>query len=248
MKTIFVALIGSIILLTSGCENTDTNDLEKKMATIEMKIDTMLSQNAKGWFKADANKDGKITRTEYNSWFREIFNIELKGLDSNGDRSISKKELTATGKNLSLFGTYDKDNNGLVTESEFITFFDDRFNTADRNSDEKISIEDTGLIDKNNNGNIDINEYREAVNEFFAELTSEKAVKGYGYGNTGNYMRCDPSGVRCIALYIRGFSRAPWGGDTEMSPHEDPCDKVNCTDPWPPEDGPPFDPMNPCCD
>lgn len=246
MKTIFVVLIGSMILLISGCVNTDTDTLEKKMATIEMKIDTILSQDAKGWFKADANNDGEITRTEYNSWFREIFNIELKGLDSNGDRNISKKELTATGKNISFFGAYDKDNNGLVTESEFIRFFDDRFNAADRNSDAKISMEDTGLIDKNNNGNIEINEYREAVNKFFAELTSEKVVKGYGYGQSGNNMLCDPSGTRCIAFFIAGPSHVQWGGGT--SEYEDPCRDINCDNPWPKPDENEFDPMHPCCD
>lgn len=239
MKTIFVAFIGSICVLISGC--VTTNDLEKKMETIEMKIDSISSLFAGGRPTLDVNNDAKITRTEYDSRLREIFSYERKILDSNGDGKISEKELTVVGKSTNLFSAFDKDNDGLITESEFIRLFDGRFNTADRNSDGEISMEDTGLLDNNNDENIDINEYREGVNNFFAELTSDKVVKGYGYSQCSTqYILCDAGCTRCIALFIPGSLSGSWGGS--WGGGSDPCEGVNIGDPW----GPDYDPLHPC--
>lgn len=242
MKAKVVLLIGIICLFISGCA-TNSN-LEGKIATIEKKIDSISSRCIGEGSSFDVNNDGQITRTEYNSKLREIFNTERKYLDSNGDGNISEKEVIVEDGNTKLFGGYDKNNNGSISESEFILFFDKRFNTADRNSDGKISTKDVGLVDKDSNGKIDIEEYRETVDNFFKEVASEKVVRGYGYSPCSTeYIKCDPSCTRCIVLFIPRPSGFSWGGGWSHGTDPDPCKDVNC-DPW----GGGFDPMHPCCD
>ena len=174
-----------------------------------------------------------------------LFHKQRKIVDANGDGRISEKELVAVGVDTKFFEGYDQNGDGLVLESEFVMSFESQFNAADRNDDGRISIDDAGLVDKDGNGKIDTEEYREVVDDFFKEVMSESTPRGYGYGPcSSQYMICDASCTRCIAFFIPRPAGFSWGGAWPHGPH--PCDDFNslcCDDPW----SGCFDPMNPCC-
>jgi Ca2+-binding EF-hand superfamily protein len=241
MRVVFVLFICSILILASGCVTNDR--FEDRIATIESKMDDLSSRCIERRTIIDVNNDGMISRTEFDSRLREVFTLERKVLDANGDGKISRQEFIVAKRSTKFFSIYDNDQNGLISETEFILSFDNRFDIADRNNDGVISMKDAGLEDTNNNGEIEILEYREAADQFFAELVSQSTVRGYGYGPcSSRYVLCDASCTRCIALFIRAPLGGSWGGTwPESGP--DPCEGVNCGDPW----GEDYDPLNPCC-
>lgn len=225
MRPLHYIYLLSILFFVIGC--TPTNDLEQKISSLEKKIDVMSSRCAERKETLDPDTDKSITRTEYHTRLHDIFSEQINALDSNGDMRISKSELKTLKKSITLFGVYDLDNDGFITEEEFIKRFDSRFSDADRNGDERIDISDIGLLDLNNDGDIQINEYRETIDKFLEESNGKNSTKGYGYNCPGSspHTICDASCIRCISLWI------PFWGGLGVAPGEDPCAGV-CCDPW----------------
>jgi len=239
MKLISLLCI-AILFFAVGCA-FDQN-VSKRLDSIETKIDGLGKQMSLAYSSMDANRDLIITKTEFDSWLRRKFTLSLSELDSNGDRMISKMEFIKAKKTANRFDLFDKDNNGAVSESEFVDFFASRFQAADRSGNGQIDFQDTGIEDSNKNGMIDQKEYIDAVQAFVEELKSAVAPKGYGYAPcSSQYVICDASCVRCIALFIPAGPSGSWGS-ASPGPGVDPCAGVNTDDPW----GPDFDPMHPC--
>lgn len=82
---------------TSGSPSSSTSTLERRFQ------------------KADANSDGKLTRTEYsNAMIEQIFEI----YDSNSNGKITLEEFVAGGGTEKSFRDIDRDNSGVLTLEE----------------------------------------------------------------------------------------------------------------------------------
>ncbi len=235
-------IIFSIVLffMISGC--TSTAKLEDNISRLEKRLNDISADCRNRRIPVDINRDGIITRDEYEARLRNIFSVQIKWLDYDRDNRISEKELVSEKKSTNLFRLYDKNKDGFITFDEFVGYFDKRFNVSDRNNDGVISMQDVGLVDKNSDGIIDINEYRDTVYEFFNELNKSDAIRGYGYScSHSRFVICDPSCVRCIALFVPWYGGS--GGYVTPGSHEDRCANV-CCDPWDEK----CDPYDSCCD
>lgn len=100
--------------------------------------------------RVDANKDGTVTQQEMETFHKERFS----SADANGDGKLSKEEfVTAESRDevrqqmrqsrmADMFASFDKDNDGTLTQAEALTMARDRFTQLDTNGDGKITQEE----------------------------------------------------------------------------------------------------------
>jgi len=80
--------------------------------------------------KLDINKDGAVTREEYNQAMTAAF----KNLDKNGDNSLTAAEV-GTILTPEQFASVDTNKDGKISHDEMITQVTSDFDTADTNKD-----------------------------------------------------------------------------------------------------------------
>jgi hypothetical protein len=66
----------------------------------------------------DQNKDGKVTREEFEAGARERAEKAFARLDANGDGSISKEEFLVGGKDRDLFKRFDRNGDGVIDKND----------------------------------------------------------------------------------------------------------------------------------
>lgn len=82
---------------------------------------------------ADANKDGKVDRGEYDGFVEELVLI----YDADLDGKLTRQEL-ATARDPSKFDTIDSNKDGVLTIEEIAAYSDNDFGVMDRNKDGSI--------------------------------------------------------------------------------------------------------------
>ena len=78
------------------------------------------SQGRPGIEKLDLDKDGKITREEFDAAGRKRAEKAFAKLDANGDGAISKEEFLAKGpeRGAKAFERFDRDGDGVLTKED----------------------------------------------------------------------------------------------------------------------------------
>jgi Ca2+-binding EF-hand superfamily protein len=133
---------------------------------------------------ADANKNGQIDRGEFRARMLEVF----KALDTNGNGTI---ELVETPRNRKhVFPVADADNSQAVDQNEYLAYILPRFDDADENQDDLLTRDEVEaetererlrdvarafeLTDADNNGSVDVDEFRTRYRDIFEGLDVDK--------------------------------------------------------------------------
>lgn len=95
-----------------------------------------------GFTRIDANKDGKVQRTE----FAPLVDRRFTRMDTNGDKSITSAELgeamqkSVERRRMRIMAVLDRDKNGSITETELDNIVDSMFTGADSDGDGALTL------------------------------------------------------------------------------------------------------------
>ncbi len=96
----------------------------------------------KGFTRLDANKDGKVQRTE----FEPVVSRRFARMDTNADKSITSAELAEAmqkaveRRRIRIMAVLDRDKNGTITEAELDNIVDSMFIGADTDKDGALTL------------------------------------------------------------------------------------------------------------
>ena len=100
--------------------------------------------------KVDADKDGKISKAEFDTESAGLF----KRLDKNADGKIASDEVPARhwGRSGGMLGRADTDKDGKITKAEFTAAGDKMFQRLDANGDGVISGDEMPVMHRRHHG------------------------------------------------------------------------------------------------
>jgi Ca2+-binding EF-hand superfamily protein len=96
----------------------------------------------KGFSRIDANKDGKVQRSE----FAPLVDRRFTKMDTNSDKTITSAELSEAmqqaveRRRIRIMAVLDRDKNGSITEAELDNIVDSMFTGADTDGDGALTL------------------------------------------------------------------------------------------------------------
>lgn len=246
MKTFLFAFI-ILSLSISACASRrhvdrEIDSLNNQLDKIENSLNNIGSLLKPRTTSADLDGDGQIAKEELVEYLKIAFDKVSKKNDMHGDDKITKDELVVYGDTSfaeDILKKIDKNNDGVITEGEFINQYEITFSKLDRNGDGYYSMKDSYLSDRNGDGIIDVIEYREALVELVNQISNQKPMEegnSDGCPFQSEYILCTHDCTDCIGIFIpifglRGFGH---GSDERNEAYMQSClDPTSETfDPW----------------